>query len=111
MGYFSCRILAQSQVDRFPPDWNAWKMDDEDMDDEDDDDSGSGCPKDESGHSKPRSLSTPNIPVHILSAPLDYPKITNNQTSLRKFIFTFEPRSNSGLISYYILIQVFLNRC
>lgn len=72
------RILAQSQVDRFPADWNAWKMDEE-MDD-------TGSPKDDSGHPKPRSLSTPNIPVHILSTPLDCPKITSSQTSLRKFI-------------------------
>merc|ERR1719295_385420 len=60
-------ILAQSQTDRFPPDWNAWggRLDEDDSD----------VSKDDSGQPKQRSLSTPNIPVHILSAPLDCPKI------------------------------------
>ena len=71
-----CRILAQSQTDRFPPDWNAWggRLDEDDSD----------VSKDDSGHPKPRSFSTPNIPHHILSAPLDCPKIAPNQTSLRE---------------------------
>ena len=75
------RLLAQTQPDRFQPDWNH--LDWNDPDDTDTDD-----PKDDPGGpgSKPRSLSTPNIPVHILSAPIDCPKITSSQT-LRKLQF------------------------
>jgi len=69
------KLLAQTQPDRFQPDWNH--LDWNDPDDTDTDD-----PKDDPGGpgSKPRSLSTPNIPVHILSAPIDCPKITSSQT-------------------------------